>query len=42
MATIKLKSVYPVIDTTFPFETSGDAYKVVSAGTEAAKQAESF
>lgn len=40
VATIKLKSVYPVIDTIFPFETSGDAYKVVSAGTEAAKQAE--
>ncbi len=40
VATIKLKSVYPVIDTAFPFETSGDAYKVVSAGTEAAKQAE--
>ena len=40
VAAIKLKSVYPVIDTAFPFETSGDAYKVVSAGTEEAKQAE--
>lgn len=29
--TIKLKSVYPVIDTAFPFETSGDAYKIISA-----------
>lgn len=28
---IKLKSVYPVIDGEFPFETSGDAYKIVSA-----------
>lgn len=37
--TIKLKSVYPVIDTAFPFETSGDAYKVVSAGDDPAKQA---
>ncbi|MDE6627194.1 MAG: hypothetical protein K2K56_12600 [Lachnospiraceae bacterium] len=37
--TIKLKSVYPVIDNTFPFETSGDAYKVVGAGSEAEKQA---
>lgn len=36
---IKLKGVYPVIDTTFPFETSGDAYKVVSAGNDTAKQA---
>lgn len=32
---IKLKSVYPVIDTTFPFETSGDAYKIISADDEA-------
>lgn len=38
-ANIKLKGVYPVIDGTFPFETSGDAYKVVSAGTDAEKQA---
>lgn len=37
---IKLKSVYPVIDTMFPFETSGDAYKVVSAGDDEAKQKE--
>lgn len=37
---IKLKSVYPVIDTTFPFETSGDAYKVITAGSDTAKQAE--
>ena len=35
---IKLKSVYPVIDTMFPFETSGDAYKVISAGDDAEKQ----
>ncbi|MCM1157346.1 MAG: hypothetical protein NC300_10905 [Bacteroidales bacterium] len=35
---IKLKSVYPVIDSSFPFETSGDAYKVVSAGSNADKQ----
>ncbi|MCM1179540.1 MAG: hypothetical protein NC347_04730 [Clostridium sp.] len=35
---IKLKSVYPVIDTAFPFETSGDAYKVASAGTDEEKQ----
>ncbi|MDE6434013.1 MAG: hypothetical protein K2L07_07255 [Lachnospiraceae bacterium] len=35
---IKLKSVYPVIDTAFPFETSGDAYKVVSAGSDEEKQ----
>lgn len=31
---IKLKSVYPVIDSDFPFETSGDAYKVSLAGKE--------
>lgn len=31
---IKVKSVYPVIDTMFPFETSGDAYKVVTADDE--------
>ena len=37
-ANIKLKSVYPVIDTVFPFETSGDAYKVISAGNDAEKQ----
>ena len=36
---IKLKSVYPVIDTMFPFETSGDAYKIIYAGDDAAKQA---
>lgn len=35
---IKLKSVYPVIDTMFPFETSGDAYKVISAANDAEKQ----
>lgn len=39
-ANIKLKGVYPVIDAVFPFETSGDAYKVVTAGADAAKQAE--
>lgn len=32
--TVKLKSIYPVIDNAFPFETSGDAYKVVSADNE--------
>lgn len=37
-ANIKLKSVYPVIDNAFPFETSGDAYKIISAGSDAAKQ----
>ncbi|MBQ9983463.1 MAG: hypothetical protein IJP29_02630 [Lachnospiraceae bacterium] len=31
IANIKLKSVYPVIDNAFPFETSGDAYKIVTA-----------
>ncbi len=36
--TIKLKSVYPVIDSMFPFETSGDAYKVIKAD-DANKQA---
>lgn len=36
---IKLKTVYPVIDSAFPFETSGDAYKVVSAGSDTDKQA---
>lgn len=37
-ANVKLKCVYPVIDTTFPFETSGDAYKVISAGNDQGKQ----
>lgn len=37
-ATIKLKSVYPVVDTSFPFETSGDAYKIVKAGNDSEKQ----
>ena len=37
-ASVRLKSVYPVIDSSFPFETSGDAYKIVSAGTDAEKQ----
>lgn len=36
--TIKLKSVYPVIDTTFPFETSGDAYKIIYSGDDEKKQ----
>ncbi|MBR1866591.1 MAG: hypothetical protein IJ801_08800 [Lachnospiraceae bacterium] len=36
---IKLKNVYPVIDSAFPFETSGDAYKVVKAGSKEEKQA---
>lgn len=35
---VKIKSVYPVIDASFPFETSGDAYKVVKAGTKEAKK----
>ena len=35
---IKLKCVYPVIDSTFPFETSGDAYKVISAKDDIEKQ----
>ena len=35
---VKLKGVYPVIDAEFPFETSGDAYKVISAGDDAEKQ----
>lgn len=38
VANIKLKSVYPVIDTSFPFETSGDAYKVITATDEAKQQ----
>lgn len=38
-ANIRLKGVYPVIDDSFPFETSGDAYKVVSAGSDSDKQA---
>lgn len=37
--TTRLKNVYPVVDSSFPFETSGDAYKVVSAGDDAEKQA---
>lgn len=37
---VKLKSVYPVIDNSFPFETSGDAYKIVSAGDDVEKQKE--
>lgn len=37
-ANIKLKSVYPVIDNTFPFETSGDAYKIITAGDKEEKQ----
>lgn len=37
---IKLKSVYPVIDSEFPFETSGDAYKIVTSGTDEKLQAE--
>lgn len=37
---VKIKSVYPVIDTSFPFETSGDAYKIVSAGDDVEKQKE--
>ena len=37
---IKVNSVYPVIDTMFPFETSGDAYKVVTSGDDEEKQKE--
>lgn len=37
---VKLKSVYPVIDNSFPFETSGDAYKIVNAGDDVEKQKE--
>lgn len=37
---VKIKSVYPVIDNSFPFETSGDAYKIVSAGDDVEKQKE--
>lgn len=33
--TIRLKDVYPAIDASFPFETSGDAYKVTAAVDEA-------
>lgn len=36
---IKIKNVYPVVDSDFPFETSKDAYKVESAGEDAARQA---
>lgn len=35
---IKLKSVYPVIDSAFPFETSGDAYKIITADGDAGRQ----
>lgn len=35
---VKLKSVYPVIDNSFPFETSGDAYKIIKAGDDVEKQ----
>lgn len=35
---VKLKSVYPVIDNNFLFETSGDAYKIVKAGDDVEKQ----
>ena len=34
----QLKSVYPVIDNNFLFETSGDAYKIVKAGDDVEKQ----
>lgn len=36
---IKLKSVYPVIDSAFPFETSGDAYKITTADGDPGRQA---
>ena len=32
--TIKVRSVYPVINDAFPFETSGDAYKITSSGED--------
>lgn len=35
---IKIKDIFPVVDDTFPFETSNDAYKVVSAEDDAEKQ----
>lgn len=34
----KIKDIFPVVDDTFPFETSNDAYKVVSAGNDTDKQ----
>lgn len=37
---IKLKDVFPVVDNTFPFETSKDAYKVEAAGNDGDKQKE--
>lgn len=36
---IKLKCVYPVIDSAFPFETSGDAYKITTTDGDPARQA---
>lgn len=35
---IKLRNIYPVIDNTFPFETSGDAYKIVFAKKKSEKK----
>lgn len=35
---IKIKDIFPVVDDTFPFETSNDAYKVVKAGDDIEKQ----
>lgn len=35
---IKIKDIFPVVDDTFPFETSNDAYKVVSTGNDTEKQ----
>ncbi|MGN0438075.1 MAG: hypothetical protein ACI4F4_06075 [Lachnospiraceae bacterium] len=35
---IKIKDIFPVVDDTFPFETSNDAYKVVRAGDDVEKQ----
>jgi len=39
IASVKLKSVYPVIDSSFPFETSGDSYKIITADDEQKQQA---
>ena len=36
---IKLKCVYPVIDSAFPFETSGDAYKITTTDGDPGRQA---
>lgn len=35
---VKIKDIFPVVDDTFPFETSNDAYKVVRARDDIEKQ----